>query len=96
MRRDPQSGIGAMLASGPVVPVIVVDDAKTAIRLGRALVAGGLRVLEITLRTPVALEALRAIAGEVEGAICGVGTVLDAKQLEASLGETAGPEGSEE
>ena len=67
----------------PVIPVIVIDDLAHAIPLARALVKGGLKVLEITLRTRVAMEAIRAIQAEVEGAIVGAGTVLSPKQLEA-------------
>lgn len=73
--------LAAALGRAPVVPVIVIEDIATAVPLARALVAGGLTLLEITLRTPVALEALRRIAGEVDGALCGVGTVLTPDQL---------------
>lgn len=69
----------------PVVPVIVIDDAKSAVPLARALVAGGLKAIEITLRTPAALDAIRAVAEEVEGGVAGAGTVLDAKQWEAAV-----------
>ncbi len=70
-----------VLQQGPVIPVIVIEDAAKAVRMGRALVAGGVRVLEITLRTPAALEAVRALSAEVPEAIVGVGTVLEAKQF---------------
>ena len=60
---------------GPVIPVIVIEDLAYAVPLARALVAGGVRVLEVTLRTPAALAAIRAIAGEVPEAIVGVGTL---------------------
>jgi len=60
---------------GPVIPVIVIEDGAHAVPLARALVAGGVRVLEVTLRTPVALAAVRAIAHEVPDAIVGVGTL---------------------
>ena len=73
-----------MLHDAPVIPRPVIDRLGDAVPLGRARVAGGLSVLEITLRTPVALEALQRIAGEVEGAICGAGTVLDAGHLRAA------------
>ncbi len=76
--------IAAILKRGPVVPVIVIDSLAQAVPLARALVDGGLHVLEITLRTPVALEALRAIASEVTDAVVGVGTVLDRSQLDAA------------
>ena len=60
---------------GCVMPVIVVQDLETAVPLARALVRGGLRALEITLRTPVALEAMRRIAAEVPEAVVGAGTL---------------------
>ncbi len=60
---------------GPVIPVIVIDDLAQAVPLARALIAGGVRVLEVTLRTPVALAAIRVIAREVPEAIVGVGTL---------------------
>ena len=69
-----------LMRTGPVIPVIVVDDIATARPLAEALVAGGVRVLEVTLRTPVALEAIRAMS-DVEGAIVGVGTALDGDDL---------------
>ncbi|MBL0372241.1 2-dehydro-3-deoxy-phosphogluconate aldolase [Rhizobium sp. KVB221] len=69
----------------PVVPVIVIDDAKSAVPLARALVAGGLKAIEITLRTPAALDAIKAVADEVEGAVAGAGTVLDAKQWDLAV-----------
>lgn len=71
----------AILTAAPVVPVLVIDDWKTAVPLARALVAGGLTAIEITLRTAAALEALRAVAAEVEGAHPGAGTVLTHSQF---------------
>jgi 2-dehydro-3-deoxyphosphogluconate aldolase/(4S)-4-hydroxy-2-oxoglutarate aldolase len=64
------------LALSPVVPVLTIADADDAVPLARALVAGGLRVLEVTLRTPAALEAIRRIAAEVPEAVVAAGTVL--------------------
>lgn len=64
-----------LMRSGPVIPVIVIDRIEDAVPLARALVAGGIRVLEVTLRTPVALQAVEAIARQVEGAVVGVGTI---------------------
>ncbi len=64
-----------LMRTGPVIPVIVIDRLEDAVPLARALVEGGVRVLEVTLRTPVALQAIEAIAREVEGAIVGVGTI---------------------
>jgi 2-dehydro-3-deoxyphosphogluconate aldolase/(4S)-4-hydroxy-2-oxoglutarate aldolase len=69
--------LDAILARCPVIPVLIIDDLAHAVPLGRALVAGGLSVLEITLRTPVALDCVERMIGEVEGAVVGVGTVLD-------------------
>ncbi|MEP7351852.1 MAG: bifunctional 4-hydroxy-2-oxoglutarate aldolase/2-dehydro-3-deoxy-phosphogluconate aldolase [Acidobacteriota bacterium] len=60
---------------GPVIPVIVIRDLEDAIPLAEALVAGGIRVLEVTLRTPIALRSIRAIADAVPDAIVGAGTV---------------------
>lgn len=79
-----QQQLAGILALAPVVPVVIVDDVRHAVPLARALVAGGIRGIEVTLRTPAALEAIRAIAAEVEDAVVGVGTVLDAGQLEAA------------
>ncbi len=74
--------IAAIAARAPVVPVLTIERAADAVPLARALVKGGLPVLEITFRTDAALEALRTIAAEVPDAIVGAGTVLDAGQLE--------------
>lgn len=81
----PQSPeIAVLLARGPVVPVLTVEDPASAVPLARALVAGGLRVLEVTLRTAKALEAARAIMAEVEGAAVGIGTVLTPEAMRAA------------
>jgi len=72
-----------VLRQGPVVPVMVIEKLEQAVPLARALVAGGIRVLEITLRTPVALEAIRIISREVDGALVGAGTVTRAEELTA-------------
>jgi 2-dehydro-3-deoxyphosphogluconate aldolase/(4S)-4-hydroxy-2-oxoglutarate aldolase len=71
-----------VLNASPVMPVMVIQDLENAVPLAKALVAGGIRVLEITLRTPVALEAIRAIANEVPDAIVGAGTILTPEQLQ--------------
>jgi 2-dehydro-3-deoxyphosphogluconate aldolase/(4S)-4-hydroxy-2-oxoglutarate aldolase len=63
------------LIESPVIPVLTIQRAEDAVPLARALLAGGLKVVEVTLRTPAALEALRAIVAEVPDAIVGVGTV---------------------
>ena len=76
------------MSLAPVIPVLVIEDIAHAVPLGRALVAGGLPVLEITLRTPVAMACLERMAGEVEGAVVGAGTVLtpSARQACADVG----------
>jgi 2-dehydro-3-deoxyphosphogluconate aldolase/(4S)-4-hydroxy-2-oxoglutarate aldolase len=71
----------SLLGLAPVLPVVVIEDVADAVPLARALVAGGLPAIEVTLRTPVALEALRAIAGEVPGAVVGAGTVVTPGQV---------------
>lgn len=75
--------IDNILQLAPVVPVIAIDRLEDAVPLARALVAGGLPVLEITLRTACALDAMRAIANEVPDAIVGAGTVLTPSDLAA-------------
>jgi 2-dehydro-3-deoxyphosphogluconate aldolase/(4S)-4-hydroxy-2-oxoglutarate aldolase len=77
-----------ILARAPVVPVLVIEDEAHAVPLGRALVAGGLTALEVTLRTPAAMACIRRMAGEVEGAVVGAGTVLTpaARQAAADAG----------
>ena len=67
-----------LMALCPVIPVLTIERAADAVPLARALVAGGLRVLEITLRTPAAIEAIERICGEVPDAVTGAGTVLNA------------------
>lgn len=74
--------IAAIAARAPVIPVLTIESADTAVPLARALVRGGLPVLEVTLRTEAALQALRRIAEEVPEAIVGAGTVLDPAQLD--------------
>ena len=71
-----------MLGLAPVVPVLTIEDEDHAVPLGRALVAGGVPMLEVTLRTPAALGAIRRIAAEVEGAVVGAGTVLTPQDLD--------------
>jgi 2-dehydro-3-deoxyphosphogluconate aldolase/(4S)-4-hydroxy-2-oxoglutarate aldolase len=73
-----------ILASAPVMPVVTIDDPAKAVPLARALVAGGIRAIEVTFRTAAALEALTRIAAEVPEAIPGAGTVLDAAQFQAA------------
>ncbi|MFE0984773.1 bifunctional 4-hydroxy-2-oxoglutarate aldolase/2-dehydro-3-deoxy-phosphogluconate aldolase [Streptomyces rochei] len=76
-----RSPLPSVLDLAPVVPVVVVDDLADAVPLARALVAGGLPAIEVTLRTPVALDAIRAIAAEVPDAVVGAGTVVTAEQV---------------
>ncbi len=73
-----------IMRASPVIPVLVIEDAATARPLAEALVAGGLRVLEVTLRTPAALEAIAEMK-QVPGAIVGAGTVVDTEQFEAVM-----------
>ena len=75
----------ALLAGQPVIPVLKIDDAKDAVPLARALARGGLPAIEITLRTPQALDCIRRAAGEVEEAVVGAGTILDARQFDAAV-----------
>jgi len=79
-----QKQVESTLRLAPVVPVVIIDDARHAVPMARALVAGGIPAIEVTLRTPAALDAIKAIAEEVEGAVVGVGTVLSAKDLRAA------------
>lgn len=74
------SDIETIMRTSPVIPVLVIDDAATAKPLAEALVAGGLKVLEVTLRTPCALDAIREMK-QVPGAIVGAGTVVNTDQF---------------
>jgi 2-dehydro-3-deoxyphosphogluconate aldolase / (4S)-4-hydroxy-2-oxoglutarate aldolase len=76
--------IGQIMRTGPVIPVLVIEDANQARPLAEALVAGGLRVLEVTLRTPAALDAIHEMK-QVPGAVVGAGTVIDPETLEGAL-----------
>ncbi|MFD4029028.1 bifunctional 4-hydroxy-2-oxoglutarate aldolase/2-dehydro-3-deoxy-phosphogluconate aldolase [Streptomyces sp. NPDC058637] len=71
----------SVLDLAPVVPVVVLEDAADAVPLARALVAGGLPAIEVTLRTAAALDAIRAIAAEVPGAVVGAGTVISVRNV---------------
>lgn len=82
--RKQAMNIDHILDAGPVIPVIVIKHIEDALPLARALVRGGLRVLEVTLRTPAALDAIRAMRA-VEGAIVGAGTVLGQAQYDAAI-----------
>ena len=73
-----------LAACGPVIPVIVLNRLEDAVPLARALVEGGVRVLEVTLRTPVALRCIEAIAREVPQALVGAGTIRSAADARAA------------
>ncbi len=85
-----------LASHGPVIPVIVIHELADAVPLARALVEGGVKVLEVTLRTPVALRCMEAIAAEVPGAIVGAGTIRsvadarDAKNAGCAFGVSPG------
>lgn len=74
-----------IMSGQKVIPVIVIEDAGHAVPLARALAAGGLPAVEITLRTDAALEAIRRVADEVPEALVGAGTALNAAQYEAAV-----------
>ncbi|NYH52879.1 2-dehydro-3-deoxyphosphogluconate aldolase/(4S)-4-hydroxy-2-oxoglutarate aldolase [Nocardiopsis arvandica] len=88
MTTNPRSGAD-ILDLAPVMPVVVVSDAETAVPLARALVAGGLPGIEVTLRTPAALDAIGRIAAEVPEAVVGAGTVVTTEQASAAAGAGA-------
>ena len=73
-----------LMTLAPVIPVLVIDRVEHAVPVAEALVAGGLPVLEVTLRTPVALDVIRAMKG-VPGAVVGAGTVTDAARFDAGV-----------
>ncbi|NML44888.1 bifunctional 4-hydroxy-2-oxoglutarate aldolase/2-dehydro-3-deoxy-phosphogluconate aldolase [Ramlibacter sp. G-1-2-2] len=73
-----------VMQDAPVIPVIVLQDVAHAVPLARALVAGGIRMLEVTLRTPVALACIEKIAKEVPDAVVGAGTVRSAADAQAA------------
>ena len=74
-----------VMRTGPVIPVIAIEDLAHAVPLAKALVAGGVRVLEVTLRTAVGLDSIRAIAREVPDAIVGVGTLTRPEEFAKAL-----------
>lgn len=78
------SDIDAVMRRAPVIPVLVIEDAAQARPIAEALVRGGLPVIEVTLRTPAALDAIREMR-TVDGALVGAGTVLNQSDLESSL-----------
>lgn len=84
-RRLPRALPLSVLGLAPVIPVVVLHDAADAVPLARALVGGGLPAIEVTLRTPAALDAIRAVSQEVPEAVIGAGTLLTPGQVEAAL-----------
>jgi len=74
----------AVLKTAPFIPVVTVDDAEKAVPLAQALVAGGVKIVEVTLRTPAAFEAIQAIARDVPDILVGAGTILSADQFPAA------------
>jgi 2-dehydro-3-deoxyphosphogluconate aldolase/(4S)-4-hydroxy-2-oxoglutarate aldolase len=76
-----QEATAALLRSGCVIPVLTIERLEDAVPLARALVAGGVRVLEVTLRTPVAIPSAKAIIADVPEAVVGIGTILNAADL---------------
>lgn len=85
MPSQPAALPASVLDLAPVIPVVVLDDVADAVPLARALVAGGLPAIEVTLRTPAALGAIRAIAHEVADALVGAGTVITPEQARDSV-----------
>jgi 2-dehydro-3-deoxyphosphogluconate aldolase / (4S)-4-hydroxy-2-oxoglutarate aldolase len=81
-----QEKLAALFKQATVIPVLTIERLEHAVPLARALVAGGVRVLEVTLRTPVAVEAARAIMADVPDAIVGIGTILNANDLARAEG----------
>lgn len=77
--------IQQVMTTSPVMPVMVINNLEQAVPLAQALVSGGLKVLEITLRTPVALDAIRRIKAEVPGAIVGAGTIINVQTLHQAI-----------
>ncbi len=80
-----ESQLKSIATLGPVIPVLVIEDLAHAVPLAKALVAGGVRVLEVTLRTPVALECIRAMSAEIPEAVVGAGTLRTPADAEAVL-----------
>src|SRR5262245_26718375 len=77
-----------ILGAGPVIPVLTIENADDALPIGEALLAGGVRVMEVTLRTPQSLEAIKRLCG-LQDAVVGAGTVLNAVDVERAVGAGA-------
>jgi 2-dehydro-3-deoxyphosphogluconate aldolase / (4S)-4-hydroxy-2-oxoglutarate aldolase len=84
MARDRQAGLEGLLRKAAIIPVLIIEELGHAVPLARALAEGGLDVLEITLRTPAAADAIRAIRDALPDIVVGSGTVLDPRQLALS------------
>jgi 2-dehydro-3-deoxyphosphogluconate aldolase/(4S)-4-hydroxy-2-oxoglutarate aldolase len=82
---DPMTMLEERLAAAPILPLIQADDPGTAVRIGEALVAGGLTVVEVVLRTDAALRCLEAVCHSVPDAVVGAGTVLNRRQADAAV-----------
>lgn len=85
-----QEKLAALFSQARAIPVLTIERLEDAVPLAKALVAGGVRTLEVTLRTPVAIEAARAIMAEVPDAVVGIGTILNSNDL--ARAETLGAE----
>ena len=83
--REKAARLDAIASLAPVIAIVVVDELAHAVPLARALVAGGIRAIEVTLRTPVALDAIRAIAAEVDRAEVGAGTLLAPRDIASAI-----------
>src|SRR5512138_247166 len=81
-----QEQLAAIFKAATVIPVLTIERLEHAVPLARALVAGGVRTLEVTLRTPAAVDAARAMIAEVPEAIVGIGTILNADDLAKARG----------
>lgn len=90
LQADRQTRLAAILARASVVPVVTIDAADDALPMARALAAGGIGAIEITLRTAAGIDAIRAIAKDLPNVAVGAGTVLEAAQIEAATAAGAG------
>lgn len=83
-RPQPKGWVEEFFEGCPVIPVLTLDDPEVAVALSRALAAGGLTAIEVTLRTDKALDCIRAVARDVPGLIVGAGTIRDPRQIDAA------------
>src|SRR5947207_6451422 len=81
-----QEKLAPLFKQAVIIPVLTIERLEDAVPLAKALVAGGVRTLEITLRTPVAIESAKAILADVPDAVVGIGTILDADDLARAEG----------